>query len=163
MARAFANSHFTGFDYHQGSIDAANRAARDSGVADRVRFEKATAQAFPGKQYDFITCFDCIHDMGDPVSAAAHIRAALKPDGTFMMIEPFAHDRFEDNLNPIGRIFYGISSMVCTPASLAQEGALALGAQAGEARLRDVFERGGFGHFRRATETPFHLVFEARP
>jgi SAM-dependent methyltransferase len=162
MAQAFPASTFIGFDYHAGSVAAANQAAKDAGVAERVHFAVASAQAFPGENYDLIACFDCIHDMGDPVGAASRILKALAPDGTFLMVEPFAHDRLEDNLNPVGRIFYGVSSMVCTPASLAQEGALGLGAQAGEARLRAVFEEAGFGSFRRATETPFHLVFEGR-
>jgi SAM-dependent methyltransferase len=162
MAQAFPKSTFVGFDYHAGSVAAANQAAEDAGVADRVRFDVASAQTFPGENYDLIACFDCIHDMGDPVAAASRILRALASDGTFLMVEPFAHDRLEDNLNPVGRIFYGVSSMVCTPASLAQDGALGLGAQAGEARLRAVFEEAGFGSFRRAAETPFHLVFEGR-
>jgi SAM-dependent methyltransferase len=163
MAQAYPKSRFRGFDYHPDSVAAANRAAQEAGVADRLRFEVAPADGFPGSDYDFITCFDCIHDMGDPVGAAKHIAGALATDGTFMMVEPFAHDQLEDNLNPVGRIFYGVSSVVCTPASLAQSGAAGLGAQAGEARLREVADQAGFGSFRRAAETPFHLVFEARP
>ncbi len=163
MAKAYPNSHFEGFDYHDGSIAAARAAAERAGVSDRVRFEVASAQTFAGSGYDFIACFDCIHDMGDPVGAAAHIRGALKPDGTFMMVEPFANDKLEDNLNPVGRVFYAASTILCTPASLSQEVGLGLGAQAGEARLRAVFEEGGFTRFRRATETPFNFVFEARP
>ena len=163
MAQAFPKSTFIGYDYHDGSIAAARRAAERSGVADRVRFEVASAQTFPGNGFDFIACFDCIHDMGDPVGAAAHIRAALKPGGTFMMVEPFANDTLEDNLNPVGRIFYAASTILCTPASLSQEVGLGLGAQAGEARMRDIFTAAGFSKFRRATETPFNLVFEARP
>jgi SAM-dependent methyltransferase len=163
MAQAYPQSQFVGFDYHAASIAAARCAAEKAGVGDRVRFEVASAQAFPGSDYDFIACFDCVHDMGDPVGAAAHIRAALKPDGTFMMVEPFANDKLEDNLNPVGRVFYAASTILCTPASLAQDVGLGLGAQAGEARLRAVFAQGGFTRFRRATETPFNLVFEARP
>lgn len=163
MAQAYPKSQFVGYDYHDGSIAAARRAAEKAGVTDRVRFEVASAQAFPGKDYDFIACFDCIHDMGDPVGAAKHIREALKPDGTFMMVEPFANDKLEDNLNPVGRVFYAASTILCTPASLSQDVGLGLGAQAGEARMRAVFTEGGFTRFRRATETPFNLVFEARP
>ncbi|GAC1587354.1 MAG: class I SAM-dependent methyltransferase [Candidatus Velthaea sp.] len=163
MAKAYPNSRFTGFDYHMGSIEAARKAASAAGVADRVRFEVATAQTFAGNGYDFITCFDCIHDMGDPGGAAEHIRAALAPDGTFMMVEPFAGDTLEDNLNPVGRVFYAASTLLCTPASLAQDVGLALGAQAGEARMRAIFTGAGFSVFRRATETPFNLVFEAKP
>jgi SAM-dependent methyltransferase len=163
MAKAFPASRFVGYDYHDGSIAAARKAADRAGVADRVRFDVASAQTFPGDGYDFITCFDCIHDMGDPAGAAAHIHAALKPDGTFMMVEPFANDKLEDNLNPVGRVFYAASTILCTPASLSQDVGLGLGAQAGEARMRDIFTGGGFTRFRRATETPFNLIFEARP
>jgi SAM-dependent methyltransferase len=163
MARAYPNSTFVGYDYHDASIAAAREAAARAGVADRVRFEVASAQTFPGSGYDFIACFDCIHDMGDPAGAAAHIRAALKPDGTFMMVEPFANDDLGDNLNPVGRVYYAASTILCTPASLSQDVGLGLGAQAGEARMRDIFTGAGFSQFRRATETPFNLVFEARP
>jgi SAM-dependent methyltransferase len=163
MAEAFPRSRFVGFDYHAPSIDRARRNAAEAGLGDRVRFEVASAKSFPGKDYDLIAFFDCLHDMGDPVGAAAHVREALKPDGTWMIVEPFAHDRTEDNLNPVGRIFYAASTMICTPASLSQEVALGLGAQAGEARLREVVTSGGFSRFRRATETPFNLVLEARP
>lgn len=163
MAKAYPASRFHGFDYHEGSIVAARAAAERAGVADRVHFEVAPASAFAGTGYDFIACFDCIHDMGDPVGAATHIRAALKKDGTFMLVEPFANDKLEDNLNPVGRVFYAASTTLCTPASLSQEVGLALGAQAGEARLRAIIEEAGFTGFRRATETPFNLVFEARP
>jgi 2-polyprenyl-3-methyl-5-hydroxy-6-metoxy-1,4-benzoquinol methylase len=163
MAKAFPKSRFVGFDYHTGSIEAARKAATAAGVSDRVRFEVASAQTFAGTGYDFITCFDCIHDMGDPAGAAAHIRGALAPDGTFMMVEPYANDALENNLNPVGRIFYAASTSLCTPASLSQEPGAALGAQAGEARLRAIFEGSGFSHFRRATETPFNLIFEAKP
>ena len=163
MAKAYPNSTFTGFDYHRGSIEAARENAAAQSVADRVTFEVASAKEFPGSGYDFIACFDCIHDMGDPVGAAAHIRGALAVDGTFMMVEPFANDALADNLNPVGRIFFAASTMLCTPASLDQEVGLALGAQAGERRLRAAFEEAGFTRFKRATETPFNLVFEARP
>jgi SAM-dependent methyltransferase len=162
MAKAYPKSRFIGFDYHKGSIDAAKAAARKAGVEDRVTFEVATAQSFPGEDYDFIACFDCIHDMGDPVGAVRHIRSALKKDGTFMMVEPFANDKTEDNLNPVGRIFYGASTLLCTPAALSQDVGLALGAQAGEARLRGIFEEAGYANFKRATETPFNIVYEAR-
>ena len=163
MARAYPKSEFFGFDYHPASIERARQAAAEAGVANRVRFEVASAKDFPARSYDLVAFFDCLHDMGDPVGAVRHVRETISDEGTVMLVEPFAGDRLEDNLNPIGRIFYGFSTVVCCPASLAQEGGLALGAQAGEARLRDVFLEGGFGHFRRATETPFNLIFEARP
>ncbi len=162
MAQAYPKSKFIGYDYHKASIDAAKASARKAGVDDRVAFEVASAQSFSGSDFDFIACFDCIHDMGDPVGAAMHIRAALKKDGTFMMVEPFAHDNLEQNLNPVGRIFYGASTMLCTPSALSQDVGLALGAQAGEGRLAAVFGEAGFSVFRRATETPFNIVFEAR-
>ena len=134
-----------------------------AGVADRVRFEVAPAAAYSGSGYDLVTMFDCLHDMGDPVGAARHVRSTLKPDGTWMIVEPRAGDRVEENLNPVGRAYYGFSTLLCTPASLSQDVGLALGAQAGEARIRDVIGAGGFTRFRRAAETPFNLVFEARP
>lgn len=163
MAQAYPNSIFVGFDYHDKSIEMARERAKEGSVADRVSFEVAKAKDFPGDGYDFVTYFDCLHDMGDPVGAAAHVRESLASDGTWMIVEPFAHDRVEDNLNPIGRAFYSASTLLCTPASLSQEVGLALGAQAGEARIRDVITKGGFSHFRRATETPFNLVYEAKP
>jgi SAM-dependent methyltransferase len=163
LAKAFSNSKFVGFDYHGPSIERARERARDAGVGDRVRFEVAAAKAFPGDHYDLIAFFDCLHDMGDPVGAARHVRQALAPDGTWLLVEPFANDRVEENLNPVGRLFYSVSTLVCTPASLAQEVGLALGAQAGEGRLREVLEQAGFTRIRRATETPFNIVLEARP
>jgi hypothetical protein len=163
MAQAYPRSTFVGFDYHQPSIERARQLADEAGVADRVSFEVAKAKDYPGTEYDFVTFFDCLHDMGDPVGAAAHVRETLSEDGTWMIVEPFAHDRLEDNLNLIGRLYYSASTQVCTPASLSQEVGLALGNQAGEARLREVVTAGGFTRFRRATETPFNLVFEARP
>ena len=138
MGKAFPRSTFVGFDYHQASIDAANERARRAGIGDHVRFEAAAAKAYPGTGYDLITCFDCLHDMGDPEGAARHVRESLAPDGTFMLVEPFANDKVEDNLNPVGRLFYSVSTIVCTPASLSQEVGTALGAQAGEKRLTDV-------------------------
>ena len=144
-------------------MESARRRAKDAGVSDRIRFEIAKAKDYPGKEYDFVTFFDCLHDMGDPAGASAHVRSTLASDGTWMIVEPFAGDKLEDNLNPIGRAFYGASTLLCTPASLSQEVGLALGAQAGEKRLRDVVTSGGFSRFRRATETPFNLIFEARP
>jgi SAM-dependent methyltransferase len=162
MAQAYPASRFVGFDYHAPSIAWAREVAAEAGVADRVSFEVAAAKDFPGRDYDLIAFFDCLHDMGDPVSAARHVRAALKPGGSWMLVEPFANDKLEDNLNPVGRLFYAASTMVCTPASKSQEVGLALGAQAGEKRLREVATEGGFTHFRRATETPFNLIFEAR-
>jgi SAM-dependent methyltransferase len=163
MAQAFPNSRFFGFDYHQPSIERAQRAAQEAGVADRVQFAVAPAKAFPGSGYDLVAFFDCLHDMGDPIGAARHVRETLADDGTWLVVEPFANDDLKDNLNPVGRIFYGASTMICTPASLSQEVGLGLGAQAGEARLRKVVTEGGFTRFRRATETPFNLVLEARP
>ena len=162
MAQAYPASLFVGFDYHQESIDTARRRAEAAGVADRVRFERASAKDYPQDGYDLITFFDCLHDMGDPVGAVVHARRALSADGAVMLVEPFAGDRPEDNHNPVGRAFYGFSTVVCTMASRAQEVGLALGAQAGEARLREIFEQAGFGAFRRATETPMNIVFEAR-
>jgi SAM-dependent methyltransferase len=163
MAEAFPESTFVGFDYHEGSIETAAERAREAGVAGRVRFEVAPAGAYPGGGYDLVTMFDCLHDMGDPVGAARHVSETLAPDGTWMVVEPAAGDRVEDNLNPVGRAYYGFSTLLCTPASLSQEVGLALGAQAGEARIRDVVLAGGLTRFRRAAETPFNLVFEARP
>jgi 2-polyprenyl-3-methyl-5-hydroxy-6-metoxy-1,4-benzoquinol methylase len=163
MAQAYPASRFVGYDYHAPSIEAANEKARAAGVADRVRFEVVTGKGYDGTGFDLVCCFDCVHDMGDPAGVLAHVRKSLKPDGTFMMVEPFAHDTLEQNLNPIGRIFYGASTMVCTPASLAQEVGLALGAQAGEARMKAIASEAGFKRFRRATETPFNLIYEARP
>ena len=163
MAQAFPNSTFVGSDYHEGSIATARERAREAGVDDRVTFEVAAAADHPGEGYDLITMFDCLHDMGDPVGAARRVRGLLAPDGTWMIVEPMAGDRVEDNLNPVGRTYYGFSTFLCTPASLSQEVGLALGAQAGEARIGDVVSGGGFTRFRRAAETPFNLVFEARP
>jgi 2-polyprenyl-3-methyl-5-hydroxy-6-metoxy-1,4-benzoquinol methylase len=163
MAQAFPNSTFIGSDYHDGSIETARRRAQEAGVSDRVRFQVAPAAAYGGGEYDLVTMFDCLHDMGDPVGAARHVRSTLKPDGTWLIVEPQAGDRIEDNLNPVGRAYYSFSTLLCTPASLSQEVGLALGAQAGEARIRDVVQAGGFTRFRRAAETPFNLVFEARP
>lgn len=162
MAQAYPKSHFTGIDYHPASIERARAAAKDAGVDDRVRFEVAAAKDFGGGPYDLITIFDALHDMGDPVGASKHIAAQLAPGGTWMLVEPFANDKLEDNLNPVGRMFYSASTMLCTPASLSQEVGLGLGAQAGEARLRDVVTQGGFTQFRRAAETPFNLVFEVK-
>jgi SAM-dependent methyltransferase len=163
LAKAFPASRFIGFDYHGPSIERARQAAAEAGVSDRVEFRQAKAQDYPGEGFDLVCIFDALHDMGDPAGAAAHIRKSLKPDGTFMLVEPFANDELTDNLNPIGRIFYAGSTMICTPASQSQEVGLALGAQAGEGRLRKVAEEAGFTRFRRATETPFNMVFEVRP
>jgi 2-polyprenyl-3-methyl-5-hydroxy-6-metoxy-1,4-benzoquinol methylase len=162
MAKSYPKSTFFGFDYHDKSIETARQRAKDAGVGDRIEFKTAKAKEYPGKDYDFVTFFDCLHDMGDPVGAAAHVRSTIKKDGTWMIVEPAAGDKLEDNMHPIGRAFYGASTLLCTPASLSQEVGLALGAQAGETRLRQVVSAGGFQHFRRATETPFNLIFEAR-
>ena len=162
LAQAYPSSRFVGFDYHRPSIEVARQRAQEAGVAGRVTFEVARSTDYPGRGYDLVAHFDCLHDMGDPVGAARHVRETLDPDGTWMIVEPFAGDRVEENLNPVGRVFYAASTMVCVPASLAQNGP-ALGAQAGEARLREVVTAGGFTRFRRATQTPFNLVLEARP
>jgi len=163
MAEAYPRSQFVGFDYHEASIERARAAADETGTDGRVSFEVASAKDFPGRGYDLVCMFDCLHDMGDPVGAAAHVLRSLEPDGTWLIVEPYAGDRLEDNLTPVGRVFYGASTLVCTPASRDQEVGLALGAQAGEARLREVAVAGGFTRFRRAAETPFNLVLEARP
>jgi len=163
MAQAFPKSTFTGFDYHAPSVERARAAAREAGVEQRCRFEVAAAKSYPGSGYDLVAFFDCLHDMGDPAGAARHVRQSLEPDGTWLIVEPFANDTVEGNLNPVGRVFYAASTMVCVPASLSQEVGLALGAQAGEAKLREVVTAGGFTRFRRATATPFNLVLEARP
>ena len=163
LAQAYPESTFIGFDYHEPSISWARKAASRAGVAERVHFEVAASKSYPGRDYDLVAFFDCLHDMGDPVGAAKHVHGTLAPDGTWMLVEPFANDRVEQNLNPVGRVFYSASTLICTPASLAQEVGLALGAQAGEARLREVVTAGGFRRFRRATETPFNIVLEARP
>src|SRR6476661_3953289 len=163
MAQAFPNSKFVGSDYHAGSIATARERAEEAGVADRVSFHAEPAAEHPGSDYDLVTMFDCLHDMGDPVGAARRVRQLLAADGTWMIVEPMAGDRVEDNLNPVGRAYYGFSTFLCTPASLSQEVGLALGAQAGPARIGDVVSGGGLTRFRRASETPFNLVFEARP
>ena len=163
MAKAFPNSRFFGFDYHDKSIAAARESARREGLADRVTFDVALAKSFPGSNYDFVAVFDCLHDMGDPVGAAKHVRQSLNSDGTWMIVEPFANDNLKDNLNPVGRVYYSFSTLLCTPCSRSQEVGLCLGAQAGEARVREVVTSAGFSRFRRATETPFNVVYEARP
>ena len=161
LARTFPNTQFIGYDYHVGSIETARERASDAGVRN-AQFEVADAVSYDSADLDFIAFFDCLHDMADPVGAARHARDALKPDGVCMLVEPMAGDTVEDNRNPVGRVYYGASSLVCVPVSLARKGP-ALGAQAGEKRLRQVMESGGFTRFRRATETPFNLVLEARP
>ncbi|MFY9854578.1 MAG: class I SAM-dependent methyltransferase [Terracidiphilus sp.] len=163
MAKAFPKSHFFGFDYHDRSIEAARDSASREGVADRVSFEVSKAKDFPGENYDFVAVFDCLHDLGDPVGAAEHMRDSLANDGTWMIVEPFANDELKDNLNPVGRVYYSFSTLLCTPCSRSQEVGLCLGAQAGESRIRDVVTMAGFKRFRRATETPFNIVYEARP
>jgi len=163
MAKAYPMSQFAGYDYHEASIAAAREAARQAGLTDRVKFEVVYGDAVPAGDFDLVCCFDCVHDMGDPVGVLSRLRGALKPNGTLMIVEPFAGDALEENLTLVGRIFYGASTMLCTPASLSQEGGLALGAQAGEARIREVAMQAGFSEFRRAAETPFNLVYEARP
>lgn len=162
MAKAFPKSLFFGFDYHDKSIEGAREAAQREGVSDRVKFEVAKAKDFPGKDYELITVFDCLHDMGDPLGAAQHVRQAIAKDGTWMIVEPYANDEMQDNLNPLGRAYYGFSTLLCTPCSRSQEVGLCLGAQAGEARIREIVKEAGFSRFRRATETPFNIVYEAR-
>ncbi len=163
MAKAYPASHFSGFDFHEGSIEQACRHAAEHGVVGNTEFAVAGADDFPGRDYELVTFFDCLHDMGDPVGAAAHVRQALRPDGTWMVVEPQAGDRLQDNLGPIGRMSYAGSTMVCVPTSLAQPVGLALGAQAGFGRLREVIGAGGFGRVRKAAETPFNMVIEAKP
>lgn len=163
MAQAYPQSTFSGFDYHEPSVSAARAAAAKAGLGERVRFDTAAAKSFPGNGYDLVCVFDALHDMGDPVGAARHVRQSLAPDGTWLLVEPFAHDTLEQNLNPVGRVFYSASTMICTPASRSQEVGLALGAQAGPKRLEAVCREAGFTRFRKATETPFNLIFEARP
>ena len=162
MAQAFPASTFVGFDYHAPSISTANQRASEGGVAERVKFFEGSAKNYPGNDYDLVCYFDCLHDMGDPVGAARHAYQSLKPDGTVLLVEPYANDQLEHNSTPVGRLFYAASTFICTPNSLSQEVGLGLGAQAGEARLREVFSEAGFGHFRRAAETPFNLILEAR-
>jgi len=163
MAKAFPESEFHGFDYHDQSIVGARESAKRQGLSERARFEVAAAKSYPGKDYDLVAVFDCLHDMGDPVGAAKHIRQSLKNDGTWMIVEPYANDDMKDNLNPVGRVYYSFSTLLCTPCSRSQEVGLCLGAQAGEGRIREVVTSAGFTRFRRAAETPFNLVFEARP
>ena len=162
MAKAFPKSEFFAFDYHDKSVEAAREKAQKEGLSDRVHFEVAKAKEFPGKDYDFVAVFDCLHDMGDPIGAAKHVRQSLAPGGTWMIVEPFANDELKDNLNPVGRVYYSFSTLLCTPCSRSQEVGMCLGAQAGEARIRDVVAAAGFKHFQRATETPFNIVYEAR-
>src|ERR1700728_4148786 len=163
MAKAFPKSQFFGFDYHDKSIDGARETAWREGISNRAVFDTATAKNFPGKDYDLVTVFDCLHDMGDPLGAAAHVRSALAKDGTWMIVEPYANDELKDNLNPVGRVYYSFSTLLCTPCSRSQEVGLCLGAQAGEKRIREVVLAAGFTRFRRGAETPFNIVYEARP
>ena len=162
MAQAYPKSQFFGFDYYQPSLDRAANLAKEAGVGDRITFEQASAKDFPARGFDLVAFFDCLHDMGDPVGAGRHVKQALAQDGVWMIVEPFAHDNLKDNLNPVGRVLYGASTFICTPASLSQEVALGLGAQAGERRLRQVATEAGFTRFRRAAETQFNMIFEAR-
>jgi ubiquinone/menaquinone biosynthesis C-methylase UbiE len=163
LAQAYPQSKFTGSDYHERSIELARKRAADAGVADRTAFEVAPAAGFSGTGYDFITTFDCLHDMGDPLSAAKHIRSAIADDGTWMVVEPAAADDVSGNLNPVGRVYYNFSAQLCIPNALSQPGGFALGAQAGEAAIRRIATDAGFTRFRRATETPFNIVYEVRP
>jgi SAM-dependent methyltransferase len=163
MAQAFPASQFVGSDYHDGSIATARQRAASAGVTERATFDVAPAAAYGGSGYDLVTMFDCLHDMGDPAAAARHVRESLADDGTWMIVEPKAGDRVEENLNPVGRAYYAFSTLLCTPASLSQPVGLALGAQAGEARIRDIVQNAGFTRFARVAETPFNMVFEARP
>jgi SAM-dependent methyltransferase len=163
MAQAYPNSTFVGFDCHQPSVQHAQQVAANAGLAERCHFEVATATAYPGTGYDLVTVFDALHDMGDPIGAAAHVRQSLAPNGTFLLVEPYANDRLEDNLTPVGRAFYAASTLLCVPHSLSEAPGTALGAQAGEQRLRQVVSTAGFSRFRRVAQTPFNLVYEARP
>ena len=162
MAQAYPKSEFFGFDYHKPSIERAKVLAQEAGVGDRITFAQASAKNFPAKDYDLVAFFDCLHDMGDPVGAGKHVKETLAKDGSWMIVEPFAHDNLKDNLNPVGCVYYHASTFICTPASLSQEVGLGLGAQAGESRLRQVATEAGFKRFRRATETPFNMIFEVR-
>jgi SAM-dependent methyltransferase len=163
MAKAFSNSQFIGYDFHPGSIEDARAHAEMHDVSENARFEVGLAKDYPGGGFDLVTCFDSLHDMGDPAGAAAHIRRSLKSDGTWMIVEPFAGDSLQQNLNPVGRLYYAASTMICLPTSLSQEVGSGLGAQAGEAKLREVILAGGFNSVRRATDTPFNMILEARP
>jgi Methylase involved in ubiquinone/menaquinone biosynthesis len=163
IANEYRSSRVSGSDYHEESIELARKRAADAGVADRTSFEVASAQTFSGQGYDLVATFDCLHDMGDPLAAAAHIRQSLAPDGTWLIVEPMAADELAGNLNPVGRVYYGFSTFLCVPNALSQDGGYALGAQAGEAAIRRVVSDAGFTRFRRAAETPFNLVYEARP
>ncbi len=163
LAQEYPQATVLGFDYHQASIDIARKRAAEAGVADRVRFDVASAQDFPGGDYDLVCIFDALHDMGDPVAAARHIRNALADDGTWLLVEPMAGEKLEDNVNPVGRIFYAASTFICTPAAQSQEGGYALGAQVPEATWKEILTGTGFTRFRRATETPFNRIYEVRP
>jgi ubiquinone/menaquinone biosynthesis C-methylase UbiE len=163
LAQAYPQSTFTGSDYHDASIELARKRAADAGVEDRTTFEVATARDFPGTDYDLVATFDCLHDMGDPTAAARHVREALAADGTWLIVEPYAGDTVAANLNPVGRVYYGFSTYLCVPNALSQNGGQALGAQAGEDAIREVVTAAGFTRFRRAAETPFNIVLEARP
>jgi ubiquinone/menaquinone biosynthesis C-methylase UbiE len=163
LAQAFPNSVFAGSDYHEQSIELARKRAGDAGVADRVSFEVSAAPSFSGSDYDLAATFDCLHDMGDPLAAARHVRKALKPNGTWLVVEPAAADDAAANMNPVGRVYYNFSTMLCVPNAMSQPGGYSLGAQAGEAAIRQVVTEAGFTRFRRATETPFNLVYEVRP
>ena len=163
LAQEYPNSRFAGSDYHDRSIEIARKRAGDAGVADRVNFEVASAASFSGSGYDLVATFDCLHDMGDPLAAARHIREVIKPNGTWLVVEPFAADDAAGNMNPVGRVYYGFSTLLCVPSALSQPGGYSLGAQAGEAAIRQVVTEAGFTRFRRAAETPFNLVFEVRP
>lgn len=163
LAEHYPNAQLMGCDYHDGSIELARKRAADAGVADRIAFEVASATTFAGTGYDLVTTFDCLHDMGDPLGAAQHIRRAIAPDGTWMIVEPFAGNAVAENLNPVGRVYYNFSTFLCLPNARSQPGAYALGAQAGEKAIGEIVRQAGFTRFRRAAETPFNLVFEARP
>jgi ubiquinone/menaquinone biosynthesis C-methylase UbiE len=162
MAQAFPQSNFWGFDVHQQSIDAARAVAKSAGVADRVTFEVADAAGYPASGYDLICFFDCLHDMGRPVHAATHAAKTLAKDGTVMLVEPFAGDRVEDNINPVGRLYYAASTTLCCAHAISEKGTHVLGAQAGPQQLAQVFEKAGFRRFRQAAQTPFNLILEAR-
>jgi ubiquinone/menaquinone biosynthesis C-methylase UbiE len=163
LAQAYPKARIQGSDYHQASVDIARKRAADAGIADRARFEVTSAQTFSGTGYDLVATFDCLHDMGDPAGAARHIRQALDADGTWLIVEPLAGDTLAENLNPVGRVYYSGSTFLCVPNARSQPGGYALGSQAGEAALRQVAEQAGFTRFRRAAETPFNAVYEARP
>jgi ubiquinone/menaquinone biosynthesis C-methylase UbiE len=163
IAEAFPNTTVVGSDYHTESIELARKKAAEAGLSDRVAFEVASADGFSGTGFDLVTMFDALHDLGDPVSAARRVREALAPDGTWLLVEPYAPENVEDTFNPVGRLYYAGSTFLCVPNAMSQPGGYALGAQAGERPIREIAEQAGFTRFRQVAQTPFNLVYEIRP